>query len=171
MKRLALVLIASFFTVVVLCVAGVRLNTTNSVPRGFYWLTDSPARKGGLVAFCPPKERVFVEAVGRGYLGPGFCPGGSLPLIKHVAALPGDFVQIEPAGTAINNQVLPNSRQVVTDPLGRYLPALRFRGIVPEGRVLLMANDTQVSFDGRYFGLVSSQLILGSLAPLWVFSG
>ena len=171
MKRLSLALLVLFATLAGLCLAGVRINTTPSVPVGLYWLTDRPATKGALAAFCPPKERVFLEAVGRGYLGPGFCPAGSIPLIKHVAALPGDFVQIEPSGVEINNQALPNSRQIKADPLGRPLPALRFVGIVPKGQVLLMANENRFSFDGRYFGLVSSQNLFGSLTPLWLFPG
>lgn len=55
--------------------AGLKINTTKSIPIGIYQLTDVPVGKGEYVIFCPPQTALFHEARSRGYIGAGFCPG------------------------------------------------------------------------------------------------
>ncbi len=45
---------------------GVRVNASNSIPVGLYWLTERPVEKGAYVIFCPPPSDVFDEAKRRG---------------------------------------------------------------------------------------------------------
>jgi conjugative transfer signal peptidase TraF len=59
------------------CASGARINSTRSIPVGLYWLSSEPVGKGAYVMFCPPPIGVFEEARARGYLGAGFCPGGT----------------------------------------------------------------------------------------------
>jgi len=56
--------------------AGARINSSHSIPRGLYWTSSTPVAPGRYVMFCPPQLGVFEEARRRGYIGAGFCPGG-----------------------------------------------------------------------------------------------
>ena len=71
--------------------AGLRFNPTPSLPKGIYRLAPGLPEKNDLVSFCLEGE--FAElALKRGYLEPGSCPSGLRPLLKRLAALPGDSV-------------------------------------------------------------------------------
>ena len=120
--------------------AGLRLNATASLPRGLYLLCPGMPERGEYAAFCLSGE--FAElARERGYLQAGSCPSGLRPLLKRVAALPGDNVDTS-ALTLL-----------AADSHGRPLPSILHSGPVPSGMALLLA-DHPGSFDGRYFGLV-----------------
>lgn len=123
--------------------AGYRINLTPSLPKGVYRVFpesyDSSAL-GDLVSFCLDGE--FATLAGeRGYLQPGSCPSGLRPLLKRVAGLPGDVVDV---GRLALRPL---------DSMGRPVPSVLQNGIIPSGMVLLMAQHPG-SFDGRYFGLV-----------------
>ncbi|WP_162560259.1 conjugative transfer signal peptidase TraF [Methylotetracoccus oryzae] len=149
--------------------AGARVNTTASFPIGLYWQLARPARKGDLVWFCPPAESVFLTALARGYLSPGFCPVGTSALIKRVVAVDGDHVVIAQRGTTVNGVAVPYSRQRAADPAGRPLPQLHLDLVLPEGQVLLLSDHHAASFDGRYFGPVAATHLQGVVVPVWVF--
>lgn len=147
--------------------AGLRVNTTHSLPPGVYWLSDLQVMPGDTVLVCPPELPVIAEAFQRGYIGVGFCPGGYQYLFKRVLAAKNDVVSIEPSGVSVNGSSIPNTAQISTDPAGRMLPACRkdsFR--LSENDVLLIANNSPRSFDGRYFGPVDRSLIRGVVIPL-----
>ena len=148
---------------------GARVNTTASFPVGLCWQLDRPAVKDDLVLFCPPHDVVFMIALARGYLSPGFCPSGSSPLLKRVVAAGSDHVVITLTGTTVNGVPVSNSRQRAMDPAGRPLPAYRLNSILPEGQVLLLSDHHAASFDGRYFGPVAATHLRGVVVPVWVF--
>jgi conjugative transfer signal peptidase TraF len=119
--------------------AGYRFNATSSLPVGIYRLSVDAPERGDYAAFCLEGE--FAElARERGYLQAGSCPSGLRPLLKIVAALPGDPVPGDPA-------VRP------ADSLGRPLPSILQESVVPPGMALLLAEHPG-SFDSRYFGPV-----------------
>lgn len=120
--------------------AGLRVNVTASVPRGLYLLCPGTPGRGEYAAFCLSGEFAAL-AKERGYLQAGSCPSGLRPLLKRVAALPGDVVNV----SALTLRA--------TDSQGRPLPSILHSGPVPAGMALLLA-DHPGSFDGRYFGLV-----------------
>ena len=133
-----------------LCVAwtaGLRVNVTPSLPRGLYLLCPGTPGKGDYAAFCLTGEYAAL-AKERGYVLAGSCPSGLRPLLKRVAALPGDVLD----ATTITAFPLRE-----TDNQGRALPSVLTGGpqpvCVPPGMALLLA-DHPGSFDGRYFGLV-----------------
>lgn len=120
--------------------AGLLVNVTASLPRGLYLLCAGTPGRGDYAAFCLSGE--FAElARERGYLQAGGCPSGLRPLLKRVAALPGDMVNV----AALQLRA--------ADSQGRPLPSILQSGPVPAGMALLLA-DHPGSFDGRYFGLV-----------------
>ena len=82
--------------VVIAYTGGFRLNLTPSEPLGLWRIValQRPIEVGDLVFICPPVTAPFEEARRRGYVRRGLCPGGFAPLIKTVAALPGQHVEI-----------------------------------------------------------------------------
>ena len=119
--------------------AGLRVNLTPSLPKGIYVLCPGTPGKGEYAAFCLEGE--FADmARERGYLLAGSCPTGLRPLLKRVAALPGDVI---PTGLAVRS----------VDSLGRALPSVPLTDVVTSGMALVLAEHPG-SFDSRYFGLV-----------------
>jgi conjugative transfer signal peptidase TraF len=89
-----------------------------------YWITDAPITKGAYVMFCPPERKVFVDAKERGYIDAGFCPGNFGHLMKKILAAKGDTIAVTPQGVTVNGEVLPYSKPVAEDGVGRPLPQL-----------------------------------------------
>src|SRR3989454_8392231 len=132
----------------------VRLNVSPSIPLGFYRTVDEPVARGVLVVACvSPADARLAQA--RGYLGMGSCPGGTQPVLKRIGAVPGDLVDLELDGMAVNGARLPDSAPASSDSRGRPLPhALWGRTAVAPGEVWLIGMDTTRSWDSRYFGPV-----------------
>ena len=42
--------------------AGMRINTSRSIPLGMYWTSAAPVEKGSYVFFCPPHSAVMLQA-------------------------------------------------------------------------------------------------------------
>lgn len=147
---------------------GYRLNLTPSEPLGLWRIEElqRPVAIGDLVILCPPTTAVFAEAWRRGYLRRGLCARGLAPLIKTVAALPGQRVEF--------------TDHVLID--GRPLPAWWVRGRDGEGRALTSDPGSVVSphhlflhssfassYDSRYFGAVPDSGLLGLAQPVITF--
>ena len=149
---------------------GIRVNSSRSIPLGFYVTSDRPPDKGEYVLACPPQGAVIEEAKRRGYLAAGFCPGGYGYLMKMVCAVQGDVVAITENGVSVNGGVLPLSRPLAKDaagrPLARYHPAtFTLRG----SEVLLMSTVSGTSFDARYFGPVKRSQIKTVIVPAFTW--
>ncbi len=149
-------------------IGGYRLNLTPSEPLGL-WRIDAiqrPAEIGDLIFVCVPATAAFEEARRRGYLRRGLCAGGVAPLIKTVAALPGQHVEITDH-VIIDGRPLPASTVRQTDGQGRALspdPG----GVVPPRTVFLHSSFAS-SYDSRYFGAVSVSGLLGLARPVLTF--
>ncbi|XEN34709.1 conjugative transfer signal peptidase TraF (plasmid) [Ensifer sp. WSM1721] len=142
-----------------------RLNLTPSEPLGL-WRIEAPSRAiavADLVFVCPPVTPLFEEARRRLYLARGLCPGGVAPLIKAVAALPGQKVEVGEE-VRIDGEILPSSRLRQTDGAGRALKPFA-GGIVPPGTLYLHSHFTS-SYDSRYFGPIPENGLLGLARPV-----
>ena len=146
---------------VVCAVAGLRINTSPSVPCGVYRLTHVPPRIGDIISFMPPKSAVFELARKRGYF--------SGQILKRVAAKPGDRVTVNAIGVSVNNTLWPNSTPQTNDPEGRSLPVLRFSETLSSEMLLLMSDADRRGFDARYFGLISRYNIAGVAVPVFTW--
>lgn len=147
-------------------IGGLRLNFTPSAPVGLWRVIDSPdeLRSGMIVSVCPPAAAVVDQMLDGGFLARGSCPAGSMPLLKPVAAIAGDRVEIRSGVAArVNGQDLPNTAPVtglaVPDP-GTY--------VVAPGTVWLFSSYHQQSFDSRYYGAVPIANVLAQAVPVWV---
>ena len=149
--------------------AGIRVNTTASIPLGVYQLSNEPLIKGAYVLFCPPPAPVFAMAMASGYLGAGFCPGGYGQLMKRLAAAKNDRVTITAEGVAVNGQRLPLSKPIKLDGGGRPLPHYAKSWVLDSDEVLVMSDSNSGSFDGRYFGPIQRAQIVGVIRPVFTW--
>ena len=150
--------------------AGVRVNTTKSVPLGFYLTSSKPIHTGAYVLLCPPNLPIFQEALARGYLGAGFCPGGFGLVIKRVLAAKNDVVEIAAEGVRVNGALLAFSVPRTADRAGRPLapyPVPRFT-LGPD-EVLLMSDVSATSWDARYYGPVKLSQLQTVIVPLFTW--
>lgn len=158
----------SLFALALLCGAiGMRVNTTRSIPLGFYWISSQPVQKGVYVFACPPASQTTVRAKLDGYLLDGPCPGSFGYLMKKVAATAGDLVAISSGGVRVNGALLPFSIPLTEDRAGR--PLHRFHHsefVLGHSELLLMSDVSATSFDGRYFGPVNQAQIRSVIVPV-----
>jgi conjugative transfer signal peptidase TraF len=146
---------------------GVRLNLTDSLPRGLYIETHERIGRGSLVVECLPLS-LATFAMQRGWLGKGSCASGVMPILKQVAAVAGDEVEITDAYVAVNGQMLWRTRTLHLDSQGRWVPAVpRGTRMLKEGEVFLMATSIPNSWDGRYTGPAQLSDLVATVQPVW----
>jgi len=135
---------------------GLRINATASMPRGVYLLVPGALERGDLASVCLENGSFATMALKRNYLRPGSCPNGLEPLLKRVAGMPGDHIEVGQDGIAINGKLWSQSRVVARDSYGRLMPeAKNFRSrTIPPGLALVLSDRHPGGFDSRYFGLV-----------------
>lgn len=135
-------------------------NASASVPRGLYAVTriGRPAPGDMVVARLPRRWRAM--AARRGYLPIG------VPLVKRVAAVAGERVCAKGAQVRIGGRVA--ARRLSRDARGRTLPWWRGCVTLRPGEVFLLSPAPD-SFDGRYFGPVSREDLVGKAWPLVTF--
>jgi len=147
---------------------GIRPNFSASAPVGL-WLDrpiSSPLYRGMMIGVCPPPTVAVVKLFSvNGTLPYGPCSETNVALLlKPIRALPGDTVKIShgsPAkvnGIALSNTIASESLPAWPD--GEYT--------VQPGEVWLFSSYSEKSFDSRYFGPVSIDLVKGEAIPLLV---
>lgn len=153
-------------SVLLLTFSSLRINLAPSSPVGLYVVLPfgSPSR-GALVVLCPP-ARLAAFGLARGYLRPGPCPGSSMPMLKAVAALPGDEVVTAADGLTVNGHLLAHSKPRRLDRRGRPLVPLASAcyGVLPG--TLFVVGLQPDSWDSRYFGPLPVACLRGVAAPL-----
>jgi conjugative transfer signal peptidase TraF len=164
-KRFAMACVCGVIGIAELCdFAGVRINTSPSLPVGLYVTTSDP--NATLVEFCPAEPYAQLAIV-RGYRSAGNCRDGAAPLLKPVVAKVGDVVEVSQTGIAVNGRLLSNTAPVATDTNGRQLlPWPSGRYVVQRGSVWVASSFNRRSFDSRYFGPVPTSTIRDRLRPL-----
>lgn len=168
--RVPLVAVAGFtLAYVVPQLAGFRLNTTTSMPRGLYRSVGGAVTTGAWVSVCLPSE-IARFGVERGYLGAGSCSNGTEPVLKVVAAVAGDLVDVTANGVAVNGAFLVRSRPLDRDRGGRELVAYSAGArLLAPGELWLHSPFEERSWDSRYFGPVPAACVTDVVAPLATF--
>jgi conjugative transfer signal peptidase TraF len=140
--------------------------TDSAAPAGIYRLIAAPVVRGALVAACLPAAAARTGLT-RGYLQAGDCPGGAEPVAKVIGALPGDVVEVEPGGVAVNGVPFANSQTAAHDNAGRPLAHVAW-GVrqVNAGEVWLFGFHNRRSWDARYFGALPLAAMRGELRPV-----
>lgn len=135
-------------------------NASASVPIGLYAIHPAGRLTAGeLLVVRPPAALAQFMAACR-YLALG------VPLIKHVAALPGQIVCR--SGRMITVNGIAEAEALDRDTRGRELPVWQGCRTIQLHEVFLMNADVMDSFDGRYFGPLPDSTIIGSATPLWL---
>lgn len=136
-------------------------NASASAPLGFYRVdTGKPITKGDLVLAHLP------ETAARFAADRGYAPL-TVSVVKRVAALAGDLVCADSGIVVINDRVAADT--LLIDREGRPLPAWHGCRVLAPGEVFLLTENIPASFDGRYFGPISSRAVIGKLVPLWTW--
>jgi conjugative transfer signal peptidase TraF len=136
-------------------------NVSESVPTGLYHV--QPARRlivTALVVTYPPEPLATFLADG------GYLPRG-VPLIKRILALPGQTVCRTGLTITVDGIDMGAARE--RDRRARPLPVWQGCRTIAATEVFLMNWDEPASLDGRYFGPIPLQAIVGRAEPLWTF--
>jgi conjugative transfer signal peptidase TraF len=141
-----------------------RFNWTDSAPIGLYRENAAPLNRGQYVLVTLPTA-VGKFALARHY--ERLTPAHTLmPVLKRIAAMPGDSVSVSDQGVTINGQLWPRSEPLAFDQAGRPLTHQPFGEYkVAPGKVWLLSNNLR-GFDSRYFGPVSLSLITTTIEPV-----
>jgi conjugative transfer signal peptidase TraF len=135
-------------------------NASASVPIGFYVVHSAGRLTADELLVVKPPAALAQFMASRRYLALG------VPLMKHVAALPGQIVCR--SGFTITVNGIAEAQALDGDTRGRKLPVWQGCRTVRSDEVFLMNADVTDSFDGRYFGSVPDSTIIGSATPLWL---
>lgn len=134
-------------------------NASASVPIGLYDLHPPRHLKvGDLVAVMPDKPLADFM-VERGYIG------RDVPLMKHVAALPGQTVCR--TGNTVTVDAVLFGDALDRDKRGRHLPVWQGCRRIADGDIFLMNPSVPDSLDGRYFGPIAARTVIGKATPLY----
>jgi conjugative transfer signal peptidase TraF len=135
-------------------------NASASVPIGLYAIHPAGRLMAGKLLVVKPPAALAQFMAARRYLALG------VPLIKHVAALPGQIICR--SGRVITVNGIAEAEALDRDTRGRELPVWQGCRAVQTGEVFLMNTGVPDSFDGRYFGPVPDSTIIGGATPLWL---
>jgi conjugative transfer signal peptidase TraF len=138
-------------------------NETASVPVGLYRIQSTVSiRVGDIVAIRLPEHEATLLA-SRGYL-----PFG-VPLLKPVAALAGQNVCRNGLHVTVDGKPVGDAKTV--DHRGRKLPVWQGCQRLAPGQIFVMNAAVPTSLDGRYFGVLPMDTVIGRAVPVHVRTG
>jgi len=133
-------------------------NASASAPIGLYAVTsDEDLSVGDLVVVDPPRPLAsYLDE--RGYLPDG------VPLLKHIAALPGQRVCRTGSTVSVDEHVVAQAKP--NDRFGHALPVWQGCHIVASTELFLLNRGHPDSLDGRYFGALPANAVIGRAVPI-----
>lgn len=133
-------------------------NASPSVPMGFYRVrVGDPVSRGDLAVVAPPPT--IASFLDKG----GYLPLG-LPLLKRVAALPGQTVCRTGDTISIDGDAVAVAQ--TSDRLGRALPVWTGCRTLAADQLFFLNADREDSLDGRYFGPLPAATVIGRATPM-----
>ena len=134
-------------------------NASASVPIGLFRVQPDPRpHVDEIVVVRPPADLVWFLVEG------GYLPRG-VPLLKHVAALGGQQVCRIGRAVSIDGEHVGDALE--HDHRGRALPVWQGCIVLTDAQVFLFNADRPDSLDGRYFGPLERNTIVGRAEPIW----
>jgi len=134
-------------------------NTSASVPIGLYAVLPTSSPQLEDLVLVEPSEDLAGYLDQRGYLLHG------IPMLKHVAALPGQTICRTGMTVRIDGKALAAAR--TEDSEGRTLPAWSGCHRLRQDQVFLLNADAPNSLDGRYFGPLPVSALHGRAVAIW----
>jgi conjugative transfer signal peptidase TraF len=134
-------------------------NASASVPIGLYRVLPQPVTRGDIAVIrLPPALAAF--AAGRAYLA------DRAYLLKPIVAVAGDRVCRIGIRVTVNGGAVARAQKF--DGGGRAMPRWQGCRKLRAGQSFVLAARPD-SFDGRYFGPLMFDTIVGRAEPLWTF--
>lgn len=134
-------------------------NASASVPVGLYAVRPIERLEVTQLVLVTPPEPLAAFLADGGYLGYG------APLLKRIAALPGQTICRGGAEVKIDGAIWAVARE--RDRSGRMLPSWSGCRRLRNGEVFVLNWDKPDSLDGRYFGPLPISSLAGRAVPLW----
>jgi conjugative transfer signal peptidase TraF len=141
-----------------------HFNWTPRAPIGFYHETPAALERGRYVLVRLP-ERVS-ELVVRRHYAPISTARTLMPVLKRIAALPGDSVTLSAEGLRVNGRLWPSSKPLTFDYASRPLTHWPFGQYHVAPRQVWLLSDNGRGFDSRYFGPVPISHIKSTVSPV-----
>lgn len=138
-------------------------NASASVPIGFYAVKPLDAASVSDLVILEPPSPLGDWLLEHGYLG------ADVPLIKHIAALPGQRICRTGVTVSIDGETVATAKE--RDRFDRPLPVWQSCRLLTDEQVFFLNPDTEASLDGRYFGPLPRDTIIGRAVPLWTREG
>ncbi|MDE2213669.1 MAG: S26 family signal peptidase [Candidatus Omnitrophica bacterium] len=137
---------------------------THSLPYGIYIKIEGTLHKGDYAASCLTPE-IAGYGIIRGYLAPGNCATGTVPVLKVIKGVPGDHFRFKNRTLELNGH---SYRLMDKDSAGRDLQIFYQvkEGVLGKREYFLLSDFVPNSWDSRYWGPVTVEFLL---KPLWVF--
>lgn len=134
-------------------------NASASARIGLYRIEQNRSPEIGDFVLVDPDESLKKFIAGRGYLPK------DIPLLKRVAALPGNEICRDSQAIFINETRVADAQ--LFDSSGRTLPSWSGCFTLKSGEIFLL-NDPENSLDGRYFGATELVDVIGVARAVWV---
>lgn len=134
-------------------------NASESVPLGLYAVRPVERLEVSQLVLARPPEPIAAFLAANGYVGAG------VPLLKRIAALPGQTVCRHGLDVTVDGETWAMARE--RDRLDRALPRWNGCRTLGDDEVFLMNWDEPASLDGRYFGPLPRSSIIGHATPVW----
>ncbi|NWG72492.1 MAG: S26 family signal peptidase [Parvularculaceae bacterium] len=134
-------------------------NASASAPIGLYRIKPNTQPEIGAFVLVRPDEDLEKFITERGYLPK------DIPLLKRVAALPGDGICRDSKAVYINETRVADALNF--DSRGRKMPAWSGCFTLRSDEIFLL-NDPENSIDGRYFGATRLDDVIGVARAVWV---
>lgn len=134
-------------------------NASASAPIGLYSVGGSVAPEFGDYVVIQPPQHIARFVAERQYLPEG------VPLLKQVAALPGQIVCR--TGAIVTVDAAPSATARSRDSVSRAMPVWQGCRRISADELFLL-NPAADSLDGRYFGPVPASSVIGIARPVLV---
>lgn len=135
-------------------------NVTASAPLGLYLVSPESIPAAGDMVIARVPEPVRHMAAERRYIPI------NVPLVKRVAAVPGDVICASGRAVFVDGHRVADRRAV--DGRGRAMPWWTGCRHLRDGDYFLLMPGAPDSFDGRYFGMTRRTDIIGKARLLWL---
>jgi len=140
----------------------VTYSATSSMPKGFYLIVPTKKiSRNDIVEFIMPPNVIKFAKEKR------WIPQSGL-IIKYVFGIPQDHICIRNHSIWINNKKVARIYKFYEK--NKLLPQAKICGKLNKNQYVLLSKVSERSFDSRYFGVVSSQEILGRAIPIFIFN-
>lgn len=172
MKKIITLSLLLFFFILIYGHYKFEFNNTESLPKGIYLISNNKIyKRNDIVVFCPPYNEFMQFAKKNGYWKNLVlvCDNITPKYMKKIVGIPGDNIDITFSGVYINNIKIKNSeayKKILSDKIfNNYTQHLKLK----DKEYFLMSDYNKLSYDSRYFGIVTEDKFLYKVNPFFLY--